>query len=287
MIEKEKIDFDNFKNRGFIQQKQEYTFSARIHVIGGQINTDHLRTIADVADNYGQNFVHITSRQGVEIPYISIDNLDNVENMLYNSGINGGAAGKKFRSINACLGTDICKSAIMNTQNIAKKIDKLYFGCQVPKKFKVAISGCPASCMKVQYNDFGIMGVLKPKILPEYCIGCGLCIKKCPVNALKMNNLIAVIDYHKCVLCGKCIEACNKEAIKPETAGYTVFVGGKVGRIPQAGIKLEEFIDENRVLELLKFTLEYYRKYAFEGERLGILLNRLGIDHFIKEILGE
>ena len=46
------------------------------------------------------------------------------------------------------------------------------------------------------------------------CIGCGLCAKNCPSEAIIMENNIARIDYSKCTQCGACAEKCPRKIIK-------------------------------------------------------------------------
>ena len=45
------------------------------------------------------------------------------------------------------------------------------------------------------------------------CVGCGLCTKICPHDAIKVENNLAVIDYSKCVSCGLCATVCPKHLI--------------------------------------------------------------------------
>lgn len=57
------------------------------------------------------------------------------------------------------------------------------------------------------------------EVIVAKCTACGLCVKACPFDAIKIVDKIAVIDYDKCTLCGACVEPCLVEAIlfeKPE-----------------------------------------------------------------------
>jgi len=51
------------------------------------------------------------------------------------------------------------------------------------------------------------------EVIFEKCVGCGLCVKSCAYDAIKINDKSAEIDADKCVLCGACVSSCPFEAI--------------------------------------------------------------------------
>ncbi len=284
MTEK-KIDESSLKNKGFLSQRQENMFSMRLKVVGGMVNANKLRAIADAAEKYGSGYIHLTSRQQIEVPFVKLEDAEKASSELEMQGIFGGSSGKRVRAIVACHGNTVCKYGLIDCQKLASKIDEKYFGESVPKKLKIAITGCPSACVKPQDNDFGIMGVTKPEIFEEDCIGCGLCEKACKMEAVTIKDEKVRINREKCVLCGACITACRKDALRAGKIGYTIFVGGSMGRKPRHGIKFIELVDEEQLFSILKKTIDYYRKESLDGERVGELFDRLGIEKYRKEIL--
>ena len=76
------IDYSALKKGGFMRQKQKGYFSLRIQVVGGNLTSENIRAVADVADKYGKGYVHMTSRQGVEILQRSLMNITLEESFL-------------------------------------------------------------------------------------------------------------------------------------------------------------------------------------------------------------
>lgn len=73
-----KVDYATLKKGGFMRQKQKNNFSLRLACVGGTLTAENLRKIAEVAEKFGDGYVHLTSRQGVEIPFIKLNDIDDV-----------------------------------------------------------------------------------------------------------------------------------------------------------------------------------------------------------------
>ena len=276
----DKLNLDDLKSKGFLSQRQADQFSMRLHTAAGNVSAEHLRAMADAAERFGDGYVHVTSRQGFEIPFVHIDDTEEASEFMENAGIGPGASGKKVRAVVACQGNRVCKRGLIDCQDVCEKIDAMYFAEPVPYKFKIAVTGCPASCLKVQENDFGVMGTVEPQFVQDNCTMCGLCEKACKVGAIDITEEQLHLIKDKCILCGDCISACRKDAMQVSEQGFTIFVGGKVGKRPRMGNMVLKNTDEFVVFDVLEKTINYYRDHALEGERLGDFIDRLGLEHF-------
>ena len=69
----QKVDYAALKKGGYMRQKQKGYGSLRLAVVGGNLTAENIKTVAEVAEKYGRGYVHMTSRQGIEIPFIKVE----------------------------------------------------------------------------------------------------------------------------------------------------------------------------------------------------------------------
>lgn len=104
------VDYAALKKGGFMRQKQKGFFSLRIQVVGGNLTAENIKTVAEVAEKYGKGYVHMTSRQGIEIPFVNFEDIEEVKAELAKGGVKPGVCGPRVRTVTACQGSEICPS---------------------------------------------------------------------------------------------------------------------------------------------------------------------------------
>lgn len=106
------LNLEELKAGGIISQRQKNMFSIRVRIVGGNVTPVQLRKIADLAEKYGQDYVHITTRQGFEISHVKFEDVEKVREGLKEADLILGACGSRVRVVVACQGTDICPMAL-------------------------------------------------------------------------------------------------------------------------------------------------------------------------------
>ena len=148
----------SLKAQAMMAEKGKERFSVRLSVIGGGLEASQFQAIADLAQRFGDGSLHLTTRQGVEIPHVPPEKLASLRAALEAAGLRLAAAGKCVRGITACPGS-YCVYGLIDSQGLAQRLHARVGTREgLPHKFKIGVAGCPNGCTKPKENDLGIQG---------------------------------------------------------------------------------------------------------------------------------
>ncbi|MHB1456213.1 MAG: 4Fe-4S dicluster domain-containing protein [Armatimonadota bacterium] len=200
--------------------------------------------------------------------------------------------------IRVCSASIGCPKLVIEINSLKDKInnkiddrqltDHLFHDIQgkIPfhQRFRVAISGCPNTCSQPQISDFGVIARAMPVNSTAECINCGKCVSACIENSVEVFDNEAVIDYITCVGCSDCARACPTGAIRADRKGFTVTIGGRLGRHPQLAQEIVHLATEDEVIIALDTCLGMYIESKYENERFSYNVNRIGWDTYITAV---
>ncbi len=278
------------KAGGFIPQRQAGKITVRCKAPGGRVPAERLARIAEVARKYGSGFVHLSVRMSPEIIGIDLADLDAVVAELAEAGQEIASCGKRFRVTTGCGGCEYNPNGLIDAQRLALEATGRFFGTDAPHKFKTAFAGCPIDCVRARGADLGFHGMMEPSFVSENCTRCGLCRRACKHDALAADeDGRPVLDPNRCVACGRCVGVCSFDAMVPARTGMAVFVGGKHGMHPHVSYPVAGLVPEEQACEVIGVTLDWYRAQGKRGERIGDVLDRVGLDDYrraLKPVVG-
>jgi len=143
--------------------------------------------------------------------------------------------------------------------------------------------------MKPSLNDFGVEGHRIPQFDAEKCKGCSKCAVEtsCPVGAAKVENGKLTIS-DKCITCGVCIGKCPFEAVAHEGKQvFKIFVGGTWGKTSRNGTVLSKLVSEAEIYPILEKCILWFRENAYQKERFGLAIDRIGVEEFENAIFSD
>lgn len=298
------INTKKLKKNAFRVTKERGITASRVRVPGGRMDAKYLADIQNIADTYGNGTVHLTIRQGFEIPGISYEKMDEVNKLLQPiiEGLNinqeepeKGYTASGTRNIMACVGNSICPYGCYDTTAFARKMDKAIFPNDL--HFKVCFTGCSNDCAKVRMHDFGIIGMTSPQFEANRCISCSACVKACTkksVGALTKVNERPQRDTQKCIGCGECVLACpNMAWTRSEKKYYKLTIFGRTGKKnPRMGQDWIKWVDEESIIKIIQKTYDYVKEYIDPNapggkEHIGYIVDRTGFEEFKKWVLND
>ncbi len=136
-------------------------FMLRIRVPNGLLTAKQVRTIAALSEEQGNGVADLTVRQNVQLHWIRIESLPEVFERLQAVGLRTtGACGDVARNITGCPLAGLDSREILDVSPVALAIDRELGGnaefYNLPRKFKITVTGCPEWCSYPEINDIGL-----------------------------------------------------------------------------------------------------------------------------------
>src|ERR1700685_3177023 len=182
-------------------------FMLRIRIPNGLLRSDQLRTIAELSRRYARGVADLTVRQNIQLHWVTIEALPDVLEQLWRVGLNTtGACGDVTRNITGCPVAGVDADEICDASSLALEVDRMLAGnaefYNLPRKFKISITGCRVWCPYPEINDVGLTAVErrvdgKPEIAFALRVGGGLSTEpylSVPLNAfVRWNQVLPAI----------------------------------------------------------------------------------------------
>ncbi len=140
--------------------QKDGTYSVIPRMWGGMTTPKELRAIANAAEKYDLETVHVTGGQRIGLYGISKEQLPLIWKDLNEEGlVSGHAYGKALRTVKTCVGKEWCRFGTQDSTGLGIKLEQMSWGSWMPHKFKMAASGCPRNCAEATIKDFGVVCV--------------------------------------------------------------------------------------------------------------------------------
>ena len=119
-----------------------------------------------------------------------------------------------------------------------------------------------------------------PWIDKDGCVGCGICVKKCPVGAISMENEKARINMEDCIHCGTCHSVCPNEAVKHDSEKIPENIKANVEKTKKfmelCAKYLGDIKEKDKCLERMK---KHFNKEKIVAEKTLEELGKLDSEH--------
>jgi sulfite reductase alpha subunit len=276
------------------------------HPSGWFYTGDALRTLADIWERHGSGLTNLHGSTGdVILLGTSTDQLEATFQELTAAGFDLGGSGSAMRTPSCCVGQARCEWACYDTMKLCNDLTQAHqdemHRPAFPYKFKIKCSGCPNDCVASSARaDLSVIGIWKDEIqqddteVANYAAA-GFDIQKdvcnlCPTKCMEWDGAKLTIDNSNCVRCMHCINVMTKALRPGKERGATLMIGAKAPILKGALLSsvLVPFVAaaelDETINELLTRIWEFWDEYGQNRERVGELIQRVGMANFLDGI---
>ncbi len=269
-------------------------------------SSEALRSICDIWERHGSGLTNMHGSTGdIILLGTTTDHLEPAFQELAHAGFDLGGSGSAVRTPSSCVGMARCEWACYDSMKLCYDLtmhyqDELHRPA-FPYKFKFKFSACPNDCVaSIARADMSIIGTWKDEIqiddaeVANYAAA-GLDIQKdvcshCPSKCMDWDGKKLSIENHDCVHCMHCLNVMPKALRPGKERGAVILLGAKAPILQGALLSsvLIPFVPADELFETIKELVtriwDFWDEYGTNRERVGELIQRVGLPTFLEGI---
>jgi sulfite reductase (ferredoxin) len=139
-------------------------FMLRIALPNGIVTSRQLHAVANISQKYARNLADVTTRQNIQLHWVRIEDVPAIFQALNKAGLSPkGTCGDVIRNVTGCPLAGLDASEIHDASPLALEIASGLRGnsdfYNLPRKFKISVTGCSHWCTYPEINDIGLTAV--------------------------------------------------------------------------------------------------------------------------------
>ncbi len=151
---------------GVYEQRESGTHMLRVRFPAGGLLPAQLRCLAKVSVAFGNGILHATTRQDIQVHRVSLDAIVPALTALASAGLSSkGGGGNTVRNITSCCYAGTCRDEVFDvapyTVAVTERLMEDSISFELPRKYKIAFSGCSSDCAGATVSDLGFIARLK------------------------------------------------------------------------------------------------------------------------------
>jgi ferredoxin-nitrite reductase len=166
-------EVERLKWVGIYPQKQGGdAFMMRIKVPGGVLKPEQAKVVGRIATDFangpipnphfGNNFLDLTTRQDVQMHWLKMGDVPEIWRRLEEVGVTTvQACGDSARNVLCCPVSGLGREEALDAYPVAQAISNYFTGnreyANLPRKFKMSVTGCLEDCAQAEINDIGML----------------------------------------------------------------------------------------------------------------------------------
>ena len=147
---------------GTYGQRQADAHMQRVKIPQGVLSAAQLEALAEVTEAHSRGFVHVTTRQNVQLHFVTTHGAEASIGRLAEAGITTReACGNSVRNVTACPLAGVAADEVFDPTPYAEAFTRHFLrhplAGSLPRKFKVAFEGCPVDHAAASIHDLGFV----------------------------------------------------------------------------------------------------------------------------------